>query len=382
MGIAARVAFTIGLTMLAGAEGRAGTATRAPFGTAADGVVEAITLRNSHGMTVSFLTRSGKIIDIEAPDRKGVMANLVLSQRDFAAWDGSGSFNSIVGRFANRIDKGGFTLDGQTYALPGSNPKTGVSIHGGPNNGFSGKLWTAKLFERAGASGATLSLVSPDGENGYPGELSVDVTYTLTDANVLRLDYHATTTKPTVINLTNHAYFNIGGAASGPVYDQVLQVFASHYTPTDDRSIPTGEIAPVAGTPFDLRKPRPSGELIYAANPQIVMARGLDHNFVLDKPAGVALPVAIRLHDPRSGRQMEVRTTEPGVQIYSSNGFNGSTIGANGRPLRQSDALAFETQHYPDSPNKPNFPTTVLRPGENFRSTTEFAFSTDAKPFK
>jgi len=359
----------------------AASAERVVFGTSDNGeVVEAITLRNDHGMSVRFLTRGGVITEINAPDRAGKFNNVVLGKPDFAAWDRGGSFNSVVGRYANRIAGGGFTLDGTFHKLVGANPKTGVVIHGGPN-GFSSRLWKAELFERADASGATLSYVSADGENGFPGELKVSMTYSLSNDNVLRLEYRASTSKPTVVNLTNHTYFNIGGYDSGPVYDQVMQVFASRWTPTDANQIPTGEIQSVEGTPFDFRKATRVGERIYSTHPQMLLARGLDHNFVLDKPAGVAVPVAVRLSDPRTGRQMEVRTTEPGVQIYSANGMNGSTLGANGRTVRQGDGLAFETEHFPDSPNKPNFPSTVLRPGETFHSVTEYAFSTDASPF-
>jgi aldose 1-epimerase len=367
--------------VLAVAPAQAATVTRAVFGTSADGeVVEQISLVNDHGMTVRFLTRGGAFTEIDVPDRNGKIANVVLGLPDFAAWDRGGAFNSVVGRYANRIDHGGFTLDGTFYKLAGVNPKTQVAMHGGPH-GFGSRLWKAETFDHGDSVGAVLSYVSADGENGYPGALSVTMTYTLTSDDVLRLDYRATTTKPTVVNLTNHTYFNIGGYASGPVYDQLLQVFASHWTPTDARQIPTGEIASVAGTPFDFRKPVRVGDRVYSTDPQMMLAKGLDHNFVLDKPADGALSVAVRLHDPKSGRQLEVRTTEPGVQVYSANNFNGSMAGANGRTLRQGDGLAFETEHFPDSPNKPNFPSTVLRPGQQFHSITEFAFSTDAHPF-
>lgn len=367
--------------LAAATPGLAATAQTAEFGTSAAGeVVHLITLRNDKGMSVRFSTRGGTITEILAPDRSGTFTNVVLGKADFAAWDRGGSFNSVVGRFANRIAGGGFTLDGTFYKLP-ANATTNIATHGGPN-GLSNRLWTAKTFEQPGRSGAVLRYVSPDEDNGYPGELGVTMTYTLTNDNVLRLDYEAVTTKPTIINLTNHSYFAIGGYDSGPVYDQVLQVFAESYTPTDEKQIPTGEIAPVAGTPFDFRTPKRVGEALYSTHPQMLLARGLDHNFVLSGSAGGKLAVAARLLDPRSGRQMEVRTTEPGVQIYTANNFNGSQLGANGRTLRQADGIAFETQHFPDSPNKPNFPNVVLRPGETFRSTTEYAFSTDARPFR
>lgn len=355
------------------------SAARAPFGTSATGEsVELITLRNDHGMSLRFSTRGGTITEINVPDRNGKVENVVLGRPDFAAWDRSGGFNSVIGRFANRIGRGGFTLDGHFYAIKGADPRTNVVIHGGPDS-FGSQLWKAEVFERPGVAGATLHYISADGDNGFPGALDVTMTYTLDNNNVVRLEYRASTSKPTVINLTNHAYFNIGGAASGPVNDQLLQVFASRWTPTDDAQVPTGIIASVAGTPFDFREPARVGDRLYSTHPQMLLARGLDHNFVLDTSVGTSTgtgpQVAARLTDPHSGRTMEVRTTEPGVQIFSANGFNGGQLGANNRTLRQGDALAFETQHFPDSPNKPNFPSTVLRPGETFHSITEYAFS-------
>jgi aldose 1-epimerase len=359
-------------------QARAATVEKAVFGTAADGrTVELITLRNRHGMTVRVSTRGGSITEISTPDRKGVVKNLVTGHPDFASWEMGG--NAIVGRYANRIGGGGFSIDGVFYKLGWANPATKVALHGGPV-GFARRLWTAETFTRGERAGAILSYDSPDGENDFPGEVKVDVTYSLGEDNVLRLEFHATTTKPTVINLTSHTGFNMGGYDSGPVYDQRLQVFAGHYTPTDQNLVPTGEIAPVKGTPFDFLKPTRIGDKIYSADPQMLFGKGYDHNFVLDKPAGKPGPaLAVRLYDPKSGRRLDVRTTEPGVQIYSSNGDNGSRVGAPGRAVRQSDFLAIETQHFPDSPNKPNFPSTVLRPGTPFHSVTEFAFFTDVK---
>lgn len=355
-------------------------ASSSTFGTGQDGqTVQLITLTNDHGMIVRFSTRGGTIIAIEAPDRNGRTANVVLGRPDFASWDKGSSFNSVVGRYANRIDKGGFTLDGTFYKLQ-ANPATQVAMHGGPNN-FGAKLWKAETFRRESAAGAVLTYVSADGENGYPGELRVRMTYTLTEANVFRIDYEATTTKPTIINLTNHTYFNIGGYASGSVNDQILRIFASHVTPTDDRQVPTGEIRSVAETPFDFRMPARIGDRVYSTDSQMVIGKGLDHNFVID-PSTAAVPLAVRLHDPKSGRQLEVRTTEPGVQVYSGNNLNGGMIGAGNRTLRQGDGIAFETEHFPDSPNHSNFPSTVLRPRQIFRSTTEWAFTTDKTPFQ
>jgi aldose 1-epimerase len=350
--------------------------TLTPFGTAVDGQVQIATLQNVHGLLVRISTRGGTILELDAPDRTGSMANVVLGKRDFAAWEEGGPFSSIVGRYANRIAGGGFTLDGRFYKLAGADPKTAIVSHGGPG-GFSSRLWTPTILDRSAAAGVSLRYISADGENGFPGALEVTVTYTLTDDDVLRIDYRATTTRPTVLNLTNHSYFNLGGPQAGPIYGEMLQVFASHFTPTDAHQVPTGEIRSVVGTPFDFRQAARVADRIYSSEPQMLLARGLDHNFVLDKSADGAMTRAVRLYDPGSGRILEVWTTEPGVQVYSANFFNGTAVGASGRALRQGDGLAFETQHFPNSPNQPGFPTTVLRPGEGFRSATEFVFATD-----
>lgn len=368
------------LTLLALIPSIAGTAQAATvetslFGTAADGQpVALVTLRNSKGMTVRFSARGGAITEILAPDRHGKVANIVLGRADFAAWERAGSFNSVVGRFADRIAGGAFALDGTTYKLAGANPTTSIVIHGGPT-GFAGRLFAVAPFSKTGEAGATLDYVSPDGENGYPGTLKLRMTYTLTDTNVLRLAYEATTDKPTIINLTNHAYFNLAGADSGPMYNHVLQIFASRYSPQDARQIPTGELLPVDGTPFDFRKPTRIADNIYKMHPQIALARGIDHNFMIDGWDGKRMVLAARLSDPSSGRQVEVRTTEPSLRPYTANNLNGSTAGANGRTLRQGDGVTLETEHLPDSPNQPSFPSTVLRPGESYHSVTEYAFS-------
>jgi aldose 1-epimerase len=287
--------------------------------------------------------------------------------------EANGSVNTLIGRYANRI-KGGFSLDGKHYALQ-QNPN-GVTTHGG-RPGYSSRVWTASPIKSRDAAGVKLSLVSPDGEQGFPGTLNVSVTYMLTNGNDLRLDYEATTDKPTVATLTNHIYFNMGGNGSGSVYDHRLQLLADQYTVTDEHQAPTGELASVAGTALDFRTPTPIGARIRSNEPQMLIGRGYDHNFVLRKPRGDALPLAARLHDPVSGRVLLLRTTEPGIQVYSSNHWNGSVVSAAGTTIRQGDAVALETQHFPNSPNRPNFPTTVLRPGEVLKSTTVFHFTTD-----
>lgn len=355
------------------------TATKTIFGTAKDGAqVDLVTLRNDNGMIVKFSSRGGTITEIDVPDRNGKTGNVILGVKGFEAWEKLIGFNAITGRYANRIGNSGFTLDGTFYKLTSN--KTGVILHGG-FPGLSSKIFATETFMKDGRAGATLTLVSPDGENGFPGELTLHISYSLGNDNVLRLDYQATTSKPTVINLTNHAYFTLGTHKSGPVYNQLLQVFAANWTPTDENQVPTGEIRSVTGTPFDFRKARPMLPTIYSNDPQVMLAKGLDHNFVIDGPSGGAPRLALRLTDPGSGRQLEVRTSEPGVQLYSTNNVGGTTDAGDGMTIRQTDALAIETQHFPDSPNKPNFPTTVLRPGETFHSVTEFAFSTDKKPF-
>lgn len=366
----------LGAMCLTGATAQAATATSEVFGVAKNGApVQLVTLRNARGMSVRFSARGGAIVEVTVPDRTGKLDNVVLGRENFDAWEKAGGFNTVVGRYADRIDKGSFTLDGQLYKLDGLNPRTNLVIHGGPT-GFGGRLWTVVTFQRGREAGATLDYLSPDGENGYPGNLKVRMTYTLTDDNVLRLEYHATTDKPTVVNLTNHAYFNLGGAGSGPIYDHRLQVFAARYAPQDTRQVPTGELEPVGGTPFDFRTPARVGDRIYAAHPQLLLAKGLDTSFILE-PKGHGLTLAARLNDPKTGRRMEVRTTETTLRIYAANNLDGTTIGANGRTLRQSDGICLETEHLPDSPNQPAFPSTTLRPGQTYSTITEYAFSTD-----
>ncbi|MBC2669765.1 aldose epimerase family protein [Novosphingobium piscinae] len=361
---------------MAPAPALAGTARIAPFGTNAKGeVVEAVTLVNRRGMKVVILTRGGALAEIAVPDRRGRLANVVLTRPDFAAWDRGGAFNTLIGRYANRIAGGGFSIDGQRYALP-ANPETGVTIHGGQSQtggGWGTKLWTARLFEDRSSAGVELRLTSPDGDNGFPGAVTVSATYRLSDAGELRLDWRAETTRPTHLNVTNHAYFNLAGPGQASVDRLRLRLFASRYTPVNERLIPTGEVATVAGTPLDFRAARPIGPALRSAHPQIVLARGIDHNLVIDGPAGTLRPAA-ELVDPVSGRWLLVSTTEPGVQVYTANNFNGSQPAGAGLLLRQGDGIAFETQHFPDSPNQPAFPSTLLRPGEVFTSTTVFAF--------
>ncbi|WP_089925898.1 aldose epimerase family protein [Caulobacter sp. UNC279MFTsu5.1] len=365
-----RATFVSTALVFAATPALAATAARAPYGaTAAGAPVEVFTLTNDRGMNVKVLSYGGVITQVNVPDRKGEVRNVVLELADLKAYEARANFSSLLGRYANRISNGGFTLDGVRHDLPSG--AEGVSSHGGPT-GFSTRLWTATPFQRRGEAGVTLAYTAADGEGGYPGTLKVAVTYTVTRKNVLRIDYRATTDKPTVINLSHHVYFNLAGG--GTVYDHTIQALASRFTPIDARKLPTGEIAPVAGTALDLRRPVRLGDRVAADDPQIRFANGLDHNFVVDGGGRGGLVPAVRLADPASGRTLEVATTQPGVQLFAANSFNGTLKTPDGRPLEKGAGLAIETQHFADSPNHPNFPTTVLRPGETFSQTTEFRF--------
>jgi len=301
---------------------------------------------------------------LEAPDRSGQWDNVVLGLDSLDGYlHRSPHFGAVPGRFANRIAGGRFVLDGTEYRLACNNGPN--ALHGGPT-GFGNRIWG---IEDSSDRHVTLSYISVDGEEGYPGTLHAWVTYTL-DGNDLRIDYRAQTDRPTVLNLTNHSYFNLAGEGSGSVLDHLLQVDADAFLPVTATSIPTGEVRPVAGTPFDFRAPMPIGSRIRQADEQILRSLGYDHNWVL-RP-GPGLRPTVRLHEPSSGRTLEVLTTEPGVHVYTANYLTGSLSGPSGRSYRQGDAICLETQHYPDSPNQPAFPSTILRPGEEFASTTVF----------
>ena len=344
------------------------------YGRTRDGqAIEEYTLRNAAGMEVKCITYGGILTSIRVPDRMGRFANVALGFDNLAQYEAEHPyFGAITGRYANRIASGQFSLDGVEYRLFKNDGEN--SLHGG-EVGFDKRVWAGQENE----GGVALSYTSPDGEEGYPGKLDVSVRYSLDGNNALRIAYAAETDAPTVLNLTNHSYFNLRGEGEGAIYDHILMLNAGHFTPSDAGQIPTGEIAPVTGTPFDFRRPKTIGSGQRAAHPQIVMAQGYDHNFVLQRDglSDGEMGLAARVYEPVSGRIMEVFTTEPGLQFYAGNFLDATLVGASGRLYRQSDGFALETQHFPDSPNKPQFPLTALRPGERFESTTVYQFSTD-----
>jgi len=339
---------------------------RSVFGKTSDGTsVDLYTLSNAHGVRAKVMTFGATLIAVEVPDRRGQLVNVTLALDSLDDYlKGHPLFGSIVGRYANRISGAKFVLDGVEYRLEAN--ARGHHIHGG-RHGFHKRLWRAVPERRPDAAAVKLRLRSPDGDAGFPGNLDVTVTYSLNNENELRIDYTATTDKPTVINLTNRAYWNLAGAGSGDVLSHRLLLHADHYLPTDARKIPTGEIRPVKGTPMDFTRPRPIGSRIDQ------VPGGYDHCYVLNKRPGERFSLAARLDDPGSGRTMEVWTTQPGVQVYTANGLS-DRFGVGGRRYGPRHAVCLETQHFPDSPNKPLFPSTVLRPGQTYREWTVHRF--------
>lgn len=343
------------------------------YGSLDDGTaIQRCTLQNARGMRVQILTYGGIVERLEVPDRAGTLANVVLgltSLQDYEAR--SPYFGAIVGRYANRIAQGRFTLDGVACELARNDGPN--ALHGGMR-GFSKRTWEIASSD---SRRLRLAYTSPDGEEGYPGTLRVEIDYTLED-DALKLDYKAETNAATVLNLSNHSYYNLGGEGSGSALDHELTIPAERFTPVDATQIPTGELRAVESTPFDFRRPTPIAARIRANDPQLLVGHGYDHNWVLDAPGRDGLRLAARIRDPRSGRVLEVLTDQPGLQFYSGNYLNGTLVGPSGRAYRQGDALVLETQHFPDSPNQPHFPSTVLRPGEQFRSTTILRFPVEA----
>jgi len=347
--------------------------THGPFGQLPDGRrVELFTLANAHGIEVRAMTYGAIITSIRTADRNGTQADIALGFDSLGGYlAGSPYFGAVVGRYANRIAGGRFTLDGVGYQLARNNgPNT---LHGGAR-GFDKVLWSGEPFETGNTVGVTLRYDSPDGEEGYPGAVAVQVTYTLNEADELIVDYEASTTKATPINLSQHTYWNLHGDGRGDILDHVLTLDASAFTPVDSTLIPTGQIAPVAGTPFDFRQPTVIGARIGESNEQLRFGRGYDHNWVIDQASPAALTHAARLEDPVSGRRIDISTTEPGVQFYSGNFLDGTIRAKGGHVYGHRTGLCLETQHFPDSPNHANFPSTILRPSEQYRSQTIIAF--------
>lgn len=344
--------------------------TRQPFGQTADGTpVEMFVLTNRQGIQVRAITYGGIITSLRVPDRTGALADVVHGFESIEGYlKGHPYFGSIVGRYGNRIAKGQFSLEGRTHTLAVNNGPN--HLHGGLK-GFDKVVWQGEPLTKG--TGVAFSRTSPDGEEGYPGNLKVRVTYTLSDANELSIEYEATTDKATPVNLTQHTYFNLAGHDSGDILGHELTIHADRYTPVDSTLIPTGELAPVAGTPFDFRKGETVGARINTAHEQLKHAGGYDHNFVLNRTAE-GVQSAARLVDPKSGRTLEVSTSEPGLQFYSGNFLDGSITGKGGVVYGHRSGLCLETQHFPDSPNKPGFPSTILNPGETYETRTVYRF--------
>lgn len=350
------------------------TMTKEPFGKLPDGTaIDLYTLRNSRGFEAMIINYGGFVVSLKAPDKDGKLADVVLGHDSLEGYlKQPGFMGCITGRYANRIAKGEFKLGGNTYTLAKNNGPN--HLHGG-RVGFDKKVWQAKDVQGPDAIGVQLSYLSKDGEEGYPGNLSVTVTYWLTNNNELKIDYAATTDKETVLNLTNHSYFNLAGAGNGDILKHVLTLNADRFTPVDETLIPTGELRSVKGTPLDFTTPTAIGARIDdQQDQQMVYGKGYDHNFVVNGNPG-QLRLAARVSEPTSGRVLEVLTTEPGVQLYTSNFLDGSIKGKGDKAYQRRYGFCLETQHFPDSPNKPQFPTAVLKPGGQFKSTTVFKFS-------
>jgi len=343
----------------------------AGFGSVDGRKVDLYTLTNSRGAEARVITYGGVVVSLKVPDRIGRMGDVVLGYDDISGYLNQTSYiGALIGRYGNRIARGRFTLNGREYALATNNGEN--HLHGGVK-GFDKVVWDARPLPWLREAALELTYLSRDGEEGYPGDLRVKVVYTLTDSNELRVDYSATTTRDTHVNLTQHSYFNLRGAGNGDILDHRLTLHAARFTPTDEGAIPTGELRPVAGTPFDFRQPRRIGERIDADEEQIRFGKGYDHNFVVRGRRGV-LRRAAEVYEPTTGRVMEVWTTEPGVQFYTGNYLDGTT-GKGGRTYPRRSGFCLETQHYPDAPNKSHFPSTVLRRGRRYQTTTVYRFS-------
>ena len=359
-----------------GATPRPGSTAKKSFGKTPDGQpVELYVLTNENGAELAITNYGGAVVSLKVPDRSGKLADIVLGYDSADGYVNDKSyFGALVGRYGNRIAHAQFVLDGKTYRLAKNNGDN--SLHGG-SKGFNKALWTAKILSGKDGQSLELSYLSKDGEEGFPGNLKVAVIYSWTDANALMIDYSATADKPTVVNLTNHAYFNLAGHGSGDILGHLLTIQADEFTPVDAGLIPTGELRVVAGTPFDFRKPTAIGARIDQDEAQLKLGGGYDHNFVLRRSGDAGESLAARVVEPTTGRVMEVWTTEPGVQFYTGNFLDGKTAGKGGRTYPRRSAFCLETQHYPDSPNQPKFPTVVVKPGQRYHTITTYKFSTE-----
>lgn len=354
------------------AASKGSTVTKASFGTTPDGkAVDVCTFTNANGVEIKAITYGGIITSLKVPDRSGTLGDVVLGFDTLGGYlKEPPYFGAIIGRYGNRIGKAQFTLDGKTYKLAANNGPN--HLHGGVK-GFDKVVWQAEPLKTPEGVGVAFTRTSPDGEEGYPGNLKMRVTYILTDTNELVVDYHATTDKATPVNMTQHSYFNLASDGSGDILGHELMINADRYTPVGDTLIPTGQLAPVQGTPFDFRKPTTIGARINQDNPQLKNGKGYDHNWVLNR-TGAGLQLAARVVEPKTGRTLEIKTTEPGIQFYSGNFLDGTITGKAGHVYKHRTGFCLETQHYPDSPNQPSFPTTILKPGQEYSTKTVFTF--------
>ena len=359
-----------------GATPKSGSTEKKPFGKTPDGQpVDLYVLTNKNGVEAAITNYGGAVVSLKVPDRNGKFADVVLGYDSLDGYVNDKSyFGAIVGRYGNRIGHAQFSLDGKTYTLAKNNGEN--SLHGGIK-GFNKAVWAAKELPAKNGQSLELTYPSKDGEEGFPGNLHVRVVYTLTDSNELKIEYSATTDKKTVVNLTNHTYFNLAGPGSGDILGHQLVIEADKFTPVDASLIPTGELRDVLGTPLDFRKATAIGARIDQEEEQLKLGHGYDHNFVLRRAAGAPISLAARVVEPNTGRVLEVWTTEPGVQFYTGNFLDGTARGKGGLTYARRSAFCLETQHFPDSPNQPKFPSVVLNPGEKYSTTTTYKFTTE-----
>jgi aldose 1-epimerase len=358
-------------------QGAKGSVTKQEFGKTAQGQpVDLYILKNKNGLEAAITNYGGIVVWLKTPDAKGILGDIALGFDNLQGYLGAHPyFGAIIGRYGNRIANGSFKLNGKTYKLAQNDGKN--TLHGGLK-GFDKQVWSAQAESKAEGQALTLKYRSADGEEGYPGNLDVTVTYTLTDDDDLRIDYLAVTDQDTVLNLTNHTYFNLAGQGKGDILGHKVMIQASRFTPVDATLIPTGKLQSVEGTPFDFRKPKAIGAEIGAADEQLARGKGYDHNFVLDR-SGDGLSLAARVTEPASGRALEVWTTEPATQFYTGNFLDGAVAGKGQIAYQQRTGFCLETQHYPDSPNQPDFPTTLLKPGQQYRTSTVWKFRTTSE---